>query len=178
MKVKNAKKKKSIKKVANGNGIGSSGKKPEWKKVVLNGNLLSDDGGLGLEGLIGLEVLEDVKGVVSITKDKPVKKKREKKISHKEEDGSDTDHKKRSKNERKKQKKLLKKSKEKKIAKQNDVTNDEPGKFVRPLSVDENAKDGKMKKGKKIKTSKQPKEDEKLATSDESIMDDLIVSIV
>lgn len=30
-----------------------------WKKVKIAGRLMSDDGGAGLEGLLGLEVLED-----------------------------------------------------------------------------------------------------------------------
>lgn len=30
----------------------------KWKKVKIAGNLVSDDGG-GLEGLIGLEIMED-----------------------------------------------------------------------------------------------------------------------
>lgn len=33
-------------------------KQPSWEKVKISGNLVSNDGG-GLEGLIGLEVLED-----------------------------------------------------------------------------------------------------------------------
>lgn len=33
-------------------------KKPAWSKVKIAGSLVTDDGG-GLEGLIGLEVLED-----------------------------------------------------------------------------------------------------------------------
>lgn len=32
--------------------------KNKWSKVKISGNLVSDDGG-GLEGLVGLEVLED-----------------------------------------------------------------------------------------------------------------------
>lgn len=39
-----------------------------WKKVKLAGKLISDDGGVGLEGLLGLEVLEDYSGVASVTK--------------------------------------------------------------------------------------------------------------
>lgn len=31
----------------------------KWKKVKLAGKLLSDEGGAGLEGLLGLEVLEN-----------------------------------------------------------------------------------------------------------------------
>lgn len=40
-----------------------------WEKVKLTGNLISDDGGTGLEGLLGLEVLESYGGV-AITKAK------------------------------------------------------------------------------------------------------------
>lgn len=43
---------------------------PSWKKVKLTGNLLSDDGGAGLEGLLGLEILEDFDGI-SIAREKP-----------------------------------------------------------------------------------------------------------
>lgn len=35
-----------------------SSKKPAWSKVKIAGSLVTDDGG-GLEGLIGLEVLEN-----------------------------------------------------------------------------------------------------------------------
>lgn len=35
------------------------GGQTKWKKVKLAGNLLSDEGGAGLEGLLGLEVLEN-----------------------------------------------------------------------------------------------------------------------
>lgn len=175
MKVKNAKKKKQIKKGPKEGAIQKPSKKAQWKKVKLNGNLLSDDGGLGLEGLIGLEILEDVKGVVSITKDKPVRVKREKKLPQKEADSDDSDseRKKPSKNERKKKKKELKKSKDKKMAKQNNAGDDEPGKFVRPLRTDNNVKKSKEKKGKK---SKQTKQDDSSIEPSGVTMDDLIVS--
>lgn len=50
-----------VKKISNGT---ESNKPPQWKKVKLSGNLLSDDGGLGLEGLLGLEVLENARVLV------------------------------------------------------------------------------------------------------------------
>lgn len=36
-----------------------------WKKVKIAGNLMSDDGGIGLEGLLGLEVLENFGGPIA-----------------------------------------------------------------------------------------------------------------
>lgn len=40
------------------NSIKSTANSKKWKKVKIAGNLVSDDGG-GLEGLIGLEIMED-----------------------------------------------------------------------------------------------------------------------
>lgn len=52
------------------NGIAKSTKNnSSWQKVKLAGNLISDDGGKGLEGLLGLEVLESYDDA-SVTKAK------------------------------------------------------------------------------------------------------------
>lgn len=111
-----------------------------WKKVKLSGNLLSDDGGASLEGLLGLEVLENYSGL-SITKQKLPKTKRQK-ISSKhndcgESDDSDSDRSRGNKNQRKKKKKKLENNKQTKVLTKNH-TNHEPGKFVRPLSYSGN----------------------------------------
>lgn len=50
--------------------VSSVGKPKKWKRVKIAGNLVSDDGG-GLEGLIGLEVMEDY-GNNTVTKDKVI----------------------------------------------------------------------------------------------------------
>lgn len=190
MKVKNSKKiKKSKKKISGGVVAKDPNKKLQWKKVKLSGNLLSDDGGLGLEGLLGLEVLENPSQSVRVTREKIVKQKKPPKVTTKSEhsddddgDGSDAERTRTSKNERKKKKKLLKKANEKKAAKAN---GNEPGKFVRPLS--QNNGDGatnangkpnsnKKKKGKKTKPSKFGDN----SKNDEAILaiDDLIVRIL
>lgn len=191
MKVKNSKKiKKSKKKISGGVVAKDPNKKLQWKKVKLSGNLLSDDGGLGLEGLLGLEVLENPNQSVRVTREKIVKQKKPPKVTTKSEnsddddgDGSDAERTRTSKNERKKKKKLLKKANEKKAAKTN---GNEPGKFVRPLPQN-NGGDGatnangkpdsnKKKKGKKTKPSKfgdNSKNDEALLA-----IDDLIVRIL
>lgn len=44
-----------------------------WKKVKIAGRLLSDDGGTGLEGLLGLEVLENF--------DAPIRRQKIEKVS-------------------------------------------------------------------------------------------------
>lgn len=165
---------------SNRNLIGKSrNQQPQWKKVKLSGNLLSDDGGIGLEGLLGLEVLENAGQSMSITKEKRPKVKRTKVVPDiVEENSEDSMESKRSKNERKKKKKLLKKSK-----KQNAAVNHEPGRFVRPppdSDHDDNVIDktnlGKKKKQKKAKQPKQ-ENDEK---SNEAAMtiDDLNVTNV
>lgn len=99
-----------------------SNKPPQWKKVKLSGNLMSDDGGFGLEGLLGLEVLENANSV-GVTKEKPVKVKKET-FQSKENtlDDSDSDDERCSKNGRQKKKKISKKKAEK--------LNSTPGKFV------------------------------------------------
>lgn len=52
------------------NGIAKPAKtNSAWEKVKLAGNLISDDGGSGLEGLLGLEVLENY-DKTSVTKEK------------------------------------------------------------------------------------------------------------
>lgn len=130
MKVNNIKKRKSLGFKENTNT------KLPWKKVKLSGNLLSDDGGASLEGLLGLEVLESYKAS-SITKDKHPKIKRQK-ISRKPSncegsDESESEQSQGSKNQRKKKKKLEKNKRKKLLEKSH--TNHEPGKFVRPLSA-------------------------------------------
>lgn len=50
-------------------GAKQTGKKASWKKVKLAGKLLSDEGGAGLEGLIGLEVLENYSNNLSVIKE-------------------------------------------------------------------------------------------------------------
>lgn len=194
MKVKNSRKiKKSKKKIAGGVVAKDPNKKLQWKKVKLSGNLLSDDGGLGLEGLLGLEVLENPSQSVRVTREKIVKQKKPPKVTTKSEnsddddgDGSDVERSRISKNERKKKKKLLKKANEKKAAKLNGDKPNEPGRFVRPLpqnngdgggATNSNGKSdsNKKKKGKKTKPSKvndNSKTDEALLA-----IDDLIVSI-
>lgn len=129
MKVKNIKKRKS-------SGFKENTKtKLPWKKVKLSGNLLSDDGGASLEGLLGLEVLENYNGI-SITKEKPPKTKRQKIISKRnysdESDDSDSKQSRGNTNQRKNKKKLEKNKKKKMLTKSH--MNHEPGKFVRPLS--------------------------------------------
>lgn len=58
---KNPKKKNTIAKTSKPNSA--------WEKVRLAGNLISDDGGAGLEGFLGLEVLESY-AKSSVTKEK------------------------------------------------------------------------------------------------------------
>lgn len=189
MKVKAAKKiKKSKKKMSTGVVAKDPNKKPQWKKVKLSGHLLSDDGGLGLEGLLGLEVLENPSSTVRVTREKIVKQKKTQKVptisenSDDDADGSDTERSRSSKNERKKKKKLLKKANEKKAAKMNGNKPNEPGRFVRPLPENNgvassnsngNGEPNKKKKGKMAKASKASDS----AKSDEALLsiDDLIV---
>lgn len=138
-------------------------KQPQWKKVKLSGNLLSDDGGLGLEGFLGLEVLENPSETLRVNKEKPMKLKRPAKVlenSDDDDNGSDSGRSKLSKNERKKKKKLLKKAKEMKAAKTNGTQQNEPGRFVRPPRDDDVKKSNanhnlnNKKKAKKAKPSK------------------------
>lgn len=196
MKVKNSKKiKKSKKKITTGIVTKDPNKRPQWKKVKLSGNLLSDEGGIGLEGLLGLEVLENPSESIRVTKEKPSKLKKQLKVftptensDDDDDDGSDSERSRRSKNERKKKKKLLKKAQEKKAAKINGTKQNEPGRFVRPLPKDnddgdvgvndktnsnKNRDSNKKKKGKKAKQSK-PSDN---AKPDEALLsiDDLIV---
>lgn len=108
-----------VKKILNGT---ESDKLPQWKKVKLSGNLMSDDGGVGLEGLLGLEVLENANSV-GVTKEKPVKVKKGTFQSKDDTlDDSDTDDERCNKHERQKKKKISKKKAEK--------LNSTPGKFV------------------------------------------------
>ncbi|XP_031627076.1 ATP-dependent RNA helicase DDX24 isoform X2 [Contarinia nasturtii] len=102
---------------------------PQWKKIKLSGNLLSDDGGASLEGLLGLEVLENYDGVISVTKEKRIKTKKENILVKENSDDSESDNSKRSKNERKKKKRKLKNVGHKK------EKSNEPGSFVRPLPI-------------------------------------------
>lgn len=65
---KNANSSKKIKSSISNKKIKLANKKPpKWAKVKIAGNLVTDDGG-GLEGLIGLEVLEDYNGTVISSK--------------------------------------------------------------------------------------------------------------
>lgn len=126
-----------VKKIPNGTELN---KPPQWKKVKLSGNLLSDDGGFGLEGLLGLEVLENVNSV-GVTKEKPVKVKKEKFQSNEDTfDDSDSDGERCSKNGKKKKKEVSKKKAEK--------LNSTPGKFVllRQETNAETKPNGKKKK--------------------------------
>lgn len=74
-----AKKSAKILKDRNGGAVSKAPKpsksKPSWSKVQIAGKLISDDGGAGLEGLLGLEVLENYNGFLSVTKEKPKKAK-------------------------------------------------------------------------------------------------------
>lgn len=159
-------------KVNNSNGTG----KPQWKKIKLTGNLLSDEGGTGLEGLLGLEVLENAGDVVSILKEKYVKQKKEKFTENvdfsDEESGSDDEH----SNKKKRRKKLQKLKKEK--DKEKSPVDNGPGKFVRAMAAGggeatkKKKKKGKGSKPKKIAESIEASEDEEKIT-----MNDLIVSI-
>lgn len=174
-KLKNGKKIKSKKISKTSNGTDNVLKSAQWKKVKLTGNLLSDDGGIGLEGLLGLEVLENP-DTISVTKEKPVKVKKEK-FTFKEDslDDSDSDGKCSSKNDRKKKKKLLKKKNEKKLEK----TNSTPGKFVllRPPSSESNDEKNRSKAKKNKKSKKQPVEDTELNGNETALsINQLIVS--
>lgn len=197
MKVKNSKKLKKPKpKISTGGAVVKDpNKKPHWKKVKLSGNLLSDDGGLGLEGLLGLEVLENPSQSVRVTREKFVKQKKPPPVKvtgmseHSDDDdgdGSDTERSRSSKNERKKKKKLLKKANEKKAAKMNGIKPNEPGRFVRPLPQKNgngvtNSNDGKpdTKKKKKGKKTKPSKASDNVKTDEAMLaMDDLIVRLL
>lgn len=151
--------------------IGSESiKPPQWKKVKLSGNLLSDDGGLGLEGLLGLEVLENANSV-GVTKQKFVKVKKEKfQIKEDSFEDSDSDSERCSKNEKKKKKKVSKKKNEK--------LNSTPGKFVllrEQTNADTKPNGKKKKKGEKPKH--QPDESDVNMNESAISIDDLNVSI-
>lgn len=184
MKLKNSiKSQKSKKTTSNGIIVKDSAKQPQWKKVKLSGNLLSDDGGLGLEGLLGLEVLENPSQTVRITKSKTIKLKKtnaeQKRDANDDDDysGSDDERSKCSKSQRKKKKKLLKKAKEKQAAKTNDSKSNEPGRFVRPLldgvaDVDRNSD----RKSNKSSTKKGDKHSANVEINENAVsIDDLIV---
>lgn len=142
---KKAPKPSKVKKISNGT---ESNKPPQWKKVKLSGNLLSDDGGFGLEGLLGLEVLENVNSV-GVTKEKPMKVNKEKFQSNEDTfDDSDSDAERCNKNGKKKKKKISKKKIEK--------LNSKPGKFV--LLRQETNAETKPKEKKKKKVGKQKHE--------------------
>lgn len=136
MKVKNLKKKKKT--MASGlERMGSENQnnsKLQWKKVKLSGNLLSmDDGGASLEGLLGLEVLENYGGAISITKGKRVKGKNKRTLSSVKEhndDDIDMDQSQCSKNERKRKQKQKKKEK-RKFTEDIVMVHHAPGRYVR-----------------------------------------------
>lgn len=179
---------KSAKKSAKKNGKPSangakpaSGGKPQWKKIKLSGKLLSDEGGIGLEGLLGLEVLENAGDVLSVVKEKPQKVKREK-FAVKEdlsgdESGSD-DERSNKKKRRKKLQKKKKKEEEKNNAKNS--ADNEPGKFVRMMKADAPAADKakKPKKGKAAKVAKSVESNEADPNEPKTTINDLIVSIL
>lgn len=185
MKVKKGKGKKTPKKVSIENSMKSPNQKAQWKNVKLSGNLMSDDGGFGLEGLLGLEVLENPQQAVKVTKENRIKIK-DIKVPMAEENSDESDSERSSKNQRKKKKKLLKKAAEKRAvkaaAKANRTVKNEPGRFVRPLPENDDDKISKpmtndKKKSKKDKQQKhQPNIDVK---SDESALtiNDLVVSV-
>lgn len=191
MKAKSSTKAKKSKK-PNSNGIVTKrpAKPPQWKKVKLSGNLLSDDGGLGLEGLLGLEVLENPSETVRVTKERPIKLKKTATVvsnhgnsDDDEHDGSDGERSKCSKSQRKKKKKLLKKTKEKQAANGNEAKQNEPGRFVRPLpenNADANTKNRNSNKKSKAKKTKPSKPDSDAVNTDETALsiDDLIVRFV
>lgn len=133
MKVNNLKKRKSSKSgiTQTISRIQSSASNPQWKKVKLSGNLLSmDDGGAGLEGLLGLEILENYGGAISVTKGKHNKGK--KTFLFKREnnvDSDDEDQLRCSKNERKNKKRKIKEAREKKTI----IAHHPPGRFVRRI---------------------------------------------
>lgn len=162
--------KKSKKKVSSGVKEKQIQNKPRnkqhWKKVKLSGNLLSDDGGASLEGLLGLEVLENY-DKKSITKEKFVKvQKRNNNVKEKNSDESDSEHPRCSKNERKKKKKLKKKSNKNKTPE-----NNEPGRFVRINANNDNPSDGDEDSQKSKKNGKKSPKKSKLQTNvnDESV---------
>lgn len=155
-----------VKKISNGT---ESNKPPQWKKVKLSGNLLSDDGGLGLEGLLGLEVLENAKSV-GVTKEKLVKVKKEKFQSEADTfSDSDSDGERCNKNGRKKKKKVSKKKGEK--------LNSTPGKFVL-LRPNSNAvgKSNEKKKKKSGKPKLDPNENNVITNGPVLSVSDLSVS--
>lgn len=162
----------------------SPSKKAQWKKVKLSGNLMSDDGGLGLEGLLGLEVLENPQESVKVTKERFIRIK-DIKVPMAEENSDESDSERSSKNQRKKKKKSLKKAAEKAAAKAaakaNKTLKNEPGQFVRPLAENDDddaskpiTNDKKKKSKKQMKQKHKPNVDVK---SDESALtiNDLVV---
>lgn len=194
MKVKNSKKSpkkiktktKSLKKAKKTSEIEADiSKHPEWKTVKLSGNLLSDEGGIGLEGLLGLEVLENASSL-SIEKQKHVKvKKGEKKYIPDENSGDESESddgggRRGGKNARKKKKKLLKK----KMKKEAEKTGSTPGRYVllRPPNAETEEKpsgtENNGKQNKKSKKSKKSAPEGANPEADESALtiDDLIVS--
>lgn len=171
--VENKKPKKNCKQIS---------EQPQWKKIKLSGNLMSDDGGFGLEGLLGLEVLENPHKAVKVTKEKPIIIKNIQ-VPMAEENSDDSDSERPSKNQRKKKKKLLKTAKEKLNVKLNGVGKNQPGKFVRaPSNMDNNTDDAKntkiKKKSKKIKERKISKNDDVKSNETAITIDELVVRFV
>lgn len=166
-KKKSSKKSKNKSKVNKTNGTG----KAEWKKIKLVGNLLSDEGGIGLEGLLGLEVLENAGDVVSVLKEKYVKEKKEKFTISDDESGSDDDRS-NKKNRRKKQQKLKKEKN-----KENSSDDNRPGKFVRAVKAGSGEATKKPKKGKGNKAKKIAEPIEASQDEEKITINDLIVSI-
>lgn len=184
MRVKNLKKKKKtlasgLKRMSSRNQNNS---KPQWEKVKLSGKLLSmDDGDASLEGLLGLEVLENYDGAISITKGKPVKGKNKKILSSIKKDNVDDidmDQSQSKKNERKRKQKQKEFKKKKNLTEDIAITHHNPGKYVRliPDCDDSSYNDNTIEKIDKLKNSNHQTtyrdESNKIALSTE----DLIVS--
>lgn len=177
---KSASKKSAKKNGKSANGVKPRGGKPQWKKIKLAGQLLSDEGGIGLEGLLGLEVLENVGDVVSVLKERPQRVKREKIIAEKELSGDESGSDNERSNKKQRRKKLQKKKKEEKKKALSASDDNEPGKFVRmlkPVASDANASK-KPKKGKGGKVRKSAESNETATDEPKVNIDDLIVSIL
>lgn len=104
--------------------------KLQWKKIKLSGKLLSDDS--GLEGLIGLEVLENYDEHLQVTRERrkkcqPIKAKSKKKKAENSDDDGESDQSRKSRYTEKKQK----------TKKRNMRKEKEMGRFVRPILPDE-----------------------------------------
>lgn len=103
---------------------------PQWKEVKLSGNLITDDSVGTLEGLVGLEVLEDYDGRL-VTTTKPSKKKKQKQDKRKSTETHTNGH-----NDSEDESLPPPTKKSKKEGKKKEVTEEsEPGQFVRAPNV-------------------------------------------